>query len=144
MREGNAAAVRHHAAAQIQTRLTMAFAVGVAGIQVTVLAEITQAGAVGAMAGVIIGAGDGPAQATIIEQRAVYPSLPGRARLFTVGEGKCGIDPAVFLQSKRDGNAQCDAIVVMGEVATRILIVQTIVYVMDSAVKARLQRDIAS
>ncbi len=86
MREGNAAAVRHHAAAQIQTRLTMAFAVGVAGIQITVLAEITQAGAVGAMAGVIIGAGDGPAQATIIEQRAVYPSLPGRARRFTVGE----------------------------------------------------------
>lgn len=78
----------------------MAFAVGVAGIQVTVLAEITRAGAVGAMAGVIIGAGDGPAQATIIEQRAVYPSLPGRARRFTVGEGKCGIDPAVFLQSK--------------------------------------------
>lgn len=32
----------------------------------------------------------------------------------------------------------------MGEVATRILIVQTIVYVMDSAVKARLQRYIAS
>lgn len=96
------------------------------------------------MAGVIIGAGDGPAQAIIIEQRAVYPSLPGRARRFTVGEGKCGIDPAVFLQSKRDGNAQCDAIVVMGEVATRILIVQTIVHVMDSAVKARLQRDIAS
>lgn len=90
----------HHAAAQIQTRLTMAFAVGVAGIQITVLAEITQAGAVGAMAGVIIGAGDGPAQAIIIEQRAVYPSLPGRARRFTVGEGKCGIDPAVFLQSK--------------------------------------------
>ena len=92
------------------------------------------------MAGVIIGAGDGPAQATIIEQRAVYPSL-GRARRFTVGEGKCGIDPAVFLQSK---GAQCDAIVVMGEVAARILIVQTIVHVMDSAVKACLQRDIAS